>query len=396
MKRWTRAIALAVATLLAGLALAGCSGNPFPDKPAATLGDLSVTSENFYYYFVFNTHQVESSLNRKFTDFQTEVPESEETESSYRSLLEDAAVENAMTYVITNDLFEKLGLTLSEEDVAAVQSQIQGNITQFGSQENYEQTLANNGLSPKFYEGALYDYARINKILSSRKDTEGFAKADLMAEMGKSFVRVKHILIKTIDDTSGESLSEAEVKAAQAKVDSLVEQLKNGGDFDALMKEHGQDPGMEQMPDGYVLDAAVSFDPEFMEVAFKLGEGEIDVAKGYYGYHIIKRYPLEEKDLEATYFDPYEQITVGDKILSEKANAFLTAELERYRTENEVVRNADVVDKMVALFIKQDSFTPQAEEEVPELPPADQGTEQTGTEQTSGGDSAGSGSTSGG
>ena len=69
-------------------------------------------------------------------------------------------------------------------------------------------------------------------------------------------------------------------------------QAKNGADFKALMMEHSEDPGKEQAPDGYVFTEGEMV-TEFYEGTKALAENGIsEVIPSSYGYHVIKRIPL--------------------------------------------------------------------------------------------------------
>ena len=110
----------------------------------------------------------------------------------------------------------------------------------------------------------------------------------------QAYVRAKHILILTQDAQTGEELSKAEQTKAKKQIEDILKKLKNGEDFDALMKEYCQDPGIIQNPDGYVFTVGEMV-PEFEKSAFELKEGEIsDIVETSYGYHILKKEPLPE------------------------------------------------------------------------------------------------------
>lgn len=86
------------------------------------------------------------------------------------------------------------------------------------------------------------------------------------------FVCAKHVLIED-EKTANE----------------VYEKAISGADFDALVKEFGKDPGMEQNPDGYVFTKGEMIE-EFESASFSLKAGEISKpVKTSYGYHIIKR-----------------------------------------------------------------------------------------------------------
>ncbi len=105
-------------------------------------------------------------------------------------------------------------------------------------------------------------------------------------------------------DEAAAALEEA-MAAAKAGIQDKTDEvyaktLEEGADFDALVAEFNEDPGMTREPyitDGYAVAEGTSYFPEFLEAALKLeNPGDISepVASGS-GYHII-RY---EKDIPA-------------------------------------------------------------------------------------------------
>lgn len=105
-------------------------------------------------------------------------------------------------------------------------------------------------------------------------------------------VRVSHILIRAADfepDVAETPNAQNEAKAAAvAKAEELLEQIRNGADFEALAREHSSCPSAAKggdlgfFPRGRMVS-------NFEKVAFDLKVGEIsDVVETIYGYHIIK------------------------------------------------------------------------------------------------------------
>ena len=113
-----------------------------------------------------------------------------------------------------------------------------------------------------------------------------------------NIVRAKHILFSTDTEHGGARDSDtAGVRAAE-----VYEYLQTfSGDelfarFDELMQEHGEDPGMETNPGGYVFGAGVMMDA-FFEGALAINEGTIsEPILTDFGYHIILRLPVSPDD----------------------------------------------------------------------------------------------------
>lgn len=107
-------------------------------------------------------------------------------------------------------------------------------------------------------------------------------QADAKAFQLPEQVRIRHILItagKDKDDTAA---------AQQAR--DLLAQLRAGGDFAALAKEHSADPGSAAKGGELGFFAQGRMVPEFDEAAFKLQKpGDLsDVVKTQFGYHILQ------------------------------------------------------------------------------------------------------------
>lgn len=144
----------------------------------------------------------------------------------------------------------------------------------------------NSGLYPYFYgkDGVAEDKAQIHD--------------DAVAEMNDGeYVHAKHILIAFPDDIEKDengNIPESAKAATLAKANEVLEKVNNGEDFDALIKEYGEDPGMEAQPDGYFFTKGRMVQ-EFEDAAYALEIGATTgLVETSYGYHIIKRLELDD------------------------------------------------------------------------------------------------------
>ncbi len=101
---------------------------------------------------------------------------------------------------------------------------------------------------------------------------------------------IKHILIGWKDSEGHDPRSATRTKAdAEAQVKSLLDQLKAGADFDALMKQYSEDPGSARTATAYRVSPDASLVIEFKQLGLRLKVGEIGVVQSDYGFHIMKR-----------------------------------------------------------------------------------------------------------
>ncbi len=151
-----------------------------------------------------------------------------------------------------------------------------------------------------------------------------------------TYVTAKHILISTVDDETGEPLSEAEVKKAEKLAKDLKKRIDNGEDFDKLMAEFSQDPGSAYYPEGYTFTYNEMV-PEFEQAAFALEVGKVsDPVLSQFGYHILKKEQLPPMT---------EEIKLK---LEEQEKAILTQVFAQSALdEAEIVKNQEVINSII-------------------------------------------------
>ena len=126
--------------------------------------------------------------------------------------------------------------------------------------------------------------------------------------IAQNYVHAQHILIPFAQETadSGSASGSESAGAAQpdhsaelAKAEEVLAKAAAGDDFAALIAEYGEDPG--QPAEGYYFTTGQMV-PEFEKAAFALKEGAIsEIVETSYGYHIIKRLPLEDAYIDANF-----------------------------------------------------------------------------------------------
>lgn len=111
-------------------------------------------------------------------------------------------------------------------------------------------------------------------------------------------VRARHILIA----------AQGEDTAAEKKARDILAQLRAGGDFAALARQHSADPGSANKGGDLGFFARERMVPEFAEAAFGMQkQGELsDVVKTQFGYHILQ---FEERQPAGQ--QPFDEVKEG-------------------------------------------------------------------------------------
>jgi peptidyl-prolyl cis-trans isomerase D len=141
-------------------------------------------------------------------------------------------------------------------------------------------------------------------------------------------VHARHILIK-----ADSKASDAEKKAALAKAEDILKQLKGGADFADLAKKNSDDPGSKDK--GGDLDFLVSGQtvPEFDKMAFSLPINQLSpVVTTQFGYHIIQ---VLEK--QPAHVKPFEEVKTG-----------LLAELRKQTVTDKMQNSGDQMREALA------------------------------------------------
>lgn len=130
-------------------------------------------------------------------------------------------------------------------------------------------------------------------------------------------------------------MSDAQKKQAEAKAQEVLAKLNAGEDFDTLMNEYCEDPGLAESPDGYVFTRGQMVAP-FEKAAFAMEENEVSgLVPTDYGYHIIKRVPL---NLEAE-----EEKGIINSMVQEEA---ITNYIRTIKAKSDIKINNEVVKKV--------------------------------------------------
>ncbi len=191
-----------------------------------------------------------------------------------------------------------------------------------GKMEEYDLELADEDLAMSaLYESMGMDesYAELQAMLA--KVTEHLlgeggelrpADAELLNYLHDNYLRCKHVLINTVDDAGNDLENQDELEAT---ANDIADRAQAGEDFDALIEEYNEDPGMAGNPEGYVFTEGTMV-TEFYEGTKALAENAVsEPVKSSYGWHIIQRLPIRDTDLDKVESEIIEKLVDFDGLL---------------------------------------------------------------------------------
>ena len=275
--------------------LTSCASN----DTVATVGKTKITKGEFEFYLASIKSQLSGTELQTEEDWQTQEIEGE--------LAIDVAKRRALEIAINNaeycEISKVQGIELTEDEKKQVRETKEQVIRSYGGETAYKNFLTKNNITDSFismmcestvYYGKITDKIKEEEPITDEEAKEYFEKEQ--AALSAEYKKAKHILILTQNPTTGAALSEEEQAAAQTLADELFEKVKAGEDFDALMRKYSQDTGLDTHPDGYLFTSGEMV-PEFEQAVDSVAAGEVTMCKSSYGYHIIKRLPIEYSDL---------------------------------------------------------------------------------------------------
>ncbi len=181
-------------------------------------------------------------------------------------------------------------VSVPDADVDARIGQIRG---QFPSEAEFTQMLAQRNLTLEQVKSDARQDMAIAKLIEDEiaskvavkpeQVTDFYGKNPDQFKQGES-VRASHILISVPKGADAAAKAEARAKAEQ-----VLKEVKAGGDFAALAKQHSADPGSAANGGDLGFFQQGQMVGPFNDAAFSLAPGAIsDLVETDFGFHIIK------------------------------------------------------------------------------------------------------------
>lgn len=348
----TKTLAFILAMTMIILVFAGC--NSTKKEVVAKIDGTEISRE----FFEIAIKQSNMYFQQRNFDISQMLEQKIDGEKTGAMLLKEEAMNSFLLFAAVDKLAADNNVQLSDADKESIKSNKEQQIDTAGGRAKFIENLEQMGVTEEYF-----DYVNKYSFMYSKLHNELFhvgkpmapKQEDIVSAILNGYVRAKHILIQTTEDAE-------DFEQKKASAEAVLARAKAGEDFDTLITEFNEDPGMQNSPNGYVFNEG-KMDPAFESATYALKDNEISgLVQSSYGFHIIKRLPLTE--------------------------AFITENIEEYSEEFEAtasqealtgvqkglnVEYTDVYDEIdVAKVLGVESAPPAADDNAPiQLEPTD-------------------------
>ena len=289
-----------VAALIVCVTLLCCLASCEKDDYALKIGDVTVSKEQY--------RIIAMSLKSQFLT-ENGIEETADmwekyADDSYSATMQEYLDAYIQSYIIRASVysqhFDKLGLKLDAETEKEIASTIAALEKSYGGKEQLKKSLEETGYDYDQFISQYYDEAKEEAVIMHYFGPDSkinpTPREDVIAYYNEYYTKVKHIFFSTQDEETNDYSNEKKAEIGQ-KAKEVYDRVVAGEDFETLLDEFNEDPGMASNPDGYTFSTEdTSFVPIFRETAFDMEAGEVRLIQSYMGYHIMKKYPFTEND----------------------------------------------------------------------------------------------------
>ncbi len=265
-----------------------------PDAALLMVNNRAVSAEEFLYWLAYDCDYLTARIGT--VDFNQKVGDT----MTYGQYAMNDAESAVVLYEVVRQWAEAAGVTLTDEDQAALNQQREQYVQYYGGEEGYAQQLALMGISEECFQRINETYFLYSR-LSASYCSDGGALRPSDEEVAAFASQNAYYTVQPLYWTiSGDESADA---ASRAQAEDFAQQLKNAGDKESKYQELAALLAIETSEGGQTFSGS-TLGEELTAAIAALGEGEVsDVVETDGGYYVFLRKPVDASALLTAMFD---------------------------------------------------------------------------------------------
>ena len=283
-----------------------------------SIDDYTYTKSDYMIYIYSAKYNYYKDKVNEITSDDLSVMYDDESKMTVRDYLKEVAISDIKTASAIKNIANQNNIELTDEDKEELDKEKKSFIKSLGGKKEYKKFLKENGTTDKSYDKMSETdklYKRIIKKLYSenkRNDLTEDEKSNANETYKDNYIKLKQIILTTVDLNTSKSLNDTTINQKEKLANSIVEEAKNGTNFDDLIKKYSEayDEDQTDFELYYKTGELLS---ELESEVLKLSPGEVSKPiKTKYAYHIVLRLELDDKKLNDYYDDLREEKCAND------------------------------------------------------------------------------------
>ncbi len=312
-----------ITAILIVIMIIGCVPSCAQNDFAMIVGDAKISKEQY--------RAIAMSLKSQFLT-ENGVEETDDmwdkyVDNTYSATMQQYLDSYIQSYIIKYNVysqhFNKLNLKLDAEVEKEIKNTISALEKQYGGKDAFIEALENAGYDYDQFTAQYYNEAKEEAVImhyfGPESTIDPTPREEIRLYYDEYYAKIKHIFFSTRDEEENDYSNEKKAQIGTT-ADRIYQRVLAGEDFEALLDEYNEDPGMASNPNGYIFSKEdTSYVPLFVKTAFEMESGDVRLIQTYLGYHIVKKFSLTENDA----FSPENEKMLIENMRSSEATDLL-------------------------------------------------------------------------
>lgn len=228
-----------------------------------------------------------------------------ETGETFSDMLHSLVIKSAQSSLICEYLHDTVyGLSLTDEQIQSIDTQVQSMAQSYGSKELLEEKLSTYSADietlKRYFELSIKQ-ANLYNAFYSESGVHKITDEQIMKYFEDNYSVVTHIYFNTVSkvkpDGTAVSLTDEEKAHKEEVAQDVYNRLLAGEDFYELRTQYSEDAyESEYYPNGFFVTYDTSFPTEFTVAAMEMEVGDLRYVNSQVsGIHIILKLPMDSQ-----------------------------------------------------------------------------------------------------